>query len=242
MVDTREMILHGSLFNKKTELLVKSRGVSDSDLPTAHTRGRSVLGFKVPASDENVAPVSISVQDIARIMNWGTRDAQQQFEMCLKHREFIEPEIAAVNDYVKIVRDKELSKVNICSLVNHYANGGRTKLPQSSRLSGRYSMHHLGWFSYTKLCNKKCDMLRQGKRILFCRKVGNKKVRGMGEILFLSYNKGKGEYPISNWCSHVNSKCVLWIKCSKNGRIYRVNKPEVEKRKMKVTSKSKSRS
>ena len=52
-------------------------------------------------------------------------------------------------------------------------------------------MHNLGWFTYTKTCNKKYDMLHQGKRILFCRKLGNKNIRGMGDIICTFRTKSK---------------------------------------------------
>ena len=79
--------------------------------------------------------------------------------------------------------------------------------------------------------NRQCDMLHLGKQFRFTRTVGKRKISGMGEILFLSYNKVKGEeYPITHWCRHVNRNCVLWVKSNKNGRTYRVNEPNVRRR------------
>ena len=48
----------------------------------------------------------------------------------------------------RIVTDKSCHAKNLLSMVYLYAHGGRTSLRGSSRLDGRYTEHHLGYFKF----------------------------------------------------------------------------------------------
>ena len=70
-------------------------------------------------------------------------------------------------------------------MVNLYAHGGRTSLPGSSRLDGRYTEHYLGYFKYTYSCELNCDMIFLSKRIRYKIKIGKKMKIATGYVVLL---------------------------------------------------------
>ena len=121
---------------------------SDSSSFIAHTRGRALLGYTVPETDVKLDTVNFTLEKISEILNQASQHSQNQFNCCLRGEIFQEPG-PEIKKRIKIVEDKSCNASNISSLVNLYAHGGRTSLPGSSRLGGRYTEHHLGFVKYT---------------------------------------------------------------------------------------------
>ena len=86
-------------------------------------------------------------------------------------------------------------------MVNLYAHCGRTSLPGSSRLDGRYTEHHLGYLKYSYSCELNCDMIFLGKRIRYIRY--KKYIKyillkiAIEYVLFRLYHRGKSEHSVS---------------------------------------------
>ena len=190
--------------------------IPDSSNKTAHTRARTILGYTVPDSDVKLETVNMTSDEFVEIMNRATDDSEVQLSKCLSGEKYAEPDIG-IKSFIKISKVKRCTGKNIGTMVNLYAHGGRTTLPPSSRLSGRQTGHHLGYFTYSQKCSIGCNMLIPGNTIQYKRVITNKNKKRVkhtfrGNIVFLSYFKGKSAYALLAWCQHIYISCICWLR------------------------------
>jgi hypothetical protein len=91
----------------------------------------------------------------------------------------------------------------------------------ASRLN-RFTKHHLEYFSYHKNCNSNCKQVKPGDIVRFRIQKKKKTVFCPGRVVFCSYFKGKSEYPIANWCKHVNKGAICWVWDITHSRFQRI--------------------
>ena len=219
-LDPKELVSTANTINKKTEILSHSYPQRTDQ---AHTRGRTVLRYSVPEKDINISCVDMSIPDIANIMNDATKDAENQFRLCLKNTIFTEPNLG-IKNYITTKTDRTVSMKNVVSLVNMYAQGGQTTLPQTSRMSGRYTLHQLWWIYYLESNCKKCKALEQFANVRFMYKTGRVQKSAIGRVLFMLYIVGtRSERPLKSWCRHITSNCIVWVQKTDTGSLYRCN-------------------
>ena len=189
-LDSEQLLCHLNKMNRKAQIEV----LNSLTIPThysseARTRGKSVLGYSVKKEDVKIEYLQITLSEMVDIMNTASKDACLHYSPIVTNVVFVDSRLKELKVHLRKRTRGIVNTSNVKSYVNYFANGGKAKLPQSTRLS-RFTEHHFSVVKYNHQCPECANqLLLRGSVILYDRKKTYKKEKVVekrqGKILYI---------------------------------------------------------